>query len=319
MGKHQRSQKKYKSNKCSDPCRPPKSKPCNPCQSNKPCWSSESKSSCHSSSSDSCSNSCSKSDSCNSCSQDLCKYNKCNQGRNLCSMLPFCVPTGMWCDTMSCIVPCDKVYRLTNNVQVRVNLYCNPFNDIVTANGVAVFGCVDLPPRNRCAVIDGIAASACQLSCPVTQNLYEKIGSSKDLSILFAAINKVGGKLVKYLKNCKTTATFYAPNNKAFEDLATQLGLTLEQLLELPQLNTILLNHILPRVIYQAAYRVGQKTKVMNKLKECLTVCKTNPNSCNGQNRLLVSSAGTYKSVVVSGDILATNGVIAVVDKVLLP
>ena len=222
----------------------------------------------------------------------------------------------MWCDTMSCFVPCDKVYCYTDRVQVRVNLYCSPFMDIVTANGVPIFGYVDVA-NDKCLRIDNLADSACQLASPVTQNLYCKIKSNPALSTFTAAIDKVGKKLVKYLKNCQTTATVFAPSNDAFVNLAKELNITVEELLDSENLKELVYNHLLSRVVFTEAFVLDKATNVLSCAKQCLKVCKTTNKCC--EKRLYISSKGTNRSMMISADKLATNGVLDIVNKVLVP
>jgi uncharacterized surface protein with fasciclin (FAS1) repeats len=230
-------------------------------------------------------------------------------GFNICSLFGGCLPQGLWCDTLSCIIPCDKVYKLSDKMKVRVNLYCDPFNDIVTVNGVPVFGCLDIPPLNLETIINEASKNSCSISCPVTENLYEKISKNPNLSILTDAINTVGDALINFLTECKTTATFFAPDNEAFEELLERLEITLEELLANPNLEEILLNHILSKVVYTSAFKEGN-TKVVARSKECLNVYKNKKNIC-------VSSETSEKGRVIKADILTTNGTIHIIDEVL--
>lgn len=188
--------------------------------------------------------------------------------------------------------------------------------DIVTANGVPVFGYVDTA-NSRCDQIDDIADSAIQLALPINKNLYELIKSRPDLTIFLQAIDKVGKKLVKYLKNCNTTATVFAPTNEAFTNLAKELGVTVEDLLNSDNLKHLVYNHLIPRVVFTSAFWLDKTTNVLSCAKECLKVCRSANKCCDIIT--YVSSKGTNRSKVTSADNSATNGVLHVVNKVLVP
>jgi uncharacterized surface protein with fasciclin (FAS1) repeats len=286
----EKSQKDHCEKSCEKPCHPPS---CEKPSCEKP----------------SCETPCPPSCEKPSCEKDMAKW--CDF-KNVCSMFSGCLPKGLWCDTMSCLIPCDKVYKITDNVKVRVNLYCNPFNDVVTVNGVPVLGCLEIPDLCKTNLIDLLASNTCALACPVTLNIYEKLRTYPDLSYLVQAIDKVGGDVKLYLENKCTAATLFAPNNEAFEALAAAYGITVPQLLDNPNLNEILLNHVVAKVYFSAAFRQGQTNKVLALSKECLEVCKN-------KNGVFVSSELTTNAKVLEADILATNGVIHIIDKVLEP
>ncbi len=256
--------------------------------------------------------------SCNPCPPPPCDITKWCDVKNICSMMSSCLPKGMWCDTMSCMIPCDKVYCITPNLKVRVNLYCNPFVDVVTVNGAPVFGCVDLPPLCFNDIIDAIAENTCAISCPVTLKIYEKLRTFPELSILVRAIDMASPEILEYLISCITTATLFAPNNIAFEELAVQYNMTVDELLvylrDNDMLDDLLLNHMLPKVVFSAAFKPGQATKVLARSKECLQVYKAKQSPF----QLCVSSAESEKAKVVDEDVLATNGVIHIINKVLV-
>ena len=234
--------------------------------------------------------------------------------KNICSLIPNCIPKGLWCDTMSCFLPVDKVYKVTDELKVRVNLYCNPYTDVVTVNGTPVFGCLDFPPCNISEIIDQVAQGTCSIVCPVTKSLYEKLKTYPELSILVKAINAVDLEIKNYLMDPASTGTLFAPNNAAFEALAAEYGITLEQLLQNPNLANILLNHVVPKVLFSAAFRIGQTVKVLPKSKEFLEVRKSKERPYT----VFVKTDDSKSAKVLDADILATNGVIHIIDNVLV-
>jgi transforming growth factor-beta-induced protein len=111
-------------------------------------------------------------------------------------------------------------------------------------------------------------------------------------------------------KGMKTGAfTVLAPTDAAFTDLAEGLGVSIPDLLELPKLRDILLYHVLPEVLRE----------------EVLL-----PASINSMHGTLLTEAPIYfqsngagirvngVASVTSTDLLAENGVVHVIDKVLL-
>lgn len=233
------------------------------------------------------------------------------------------LPKGFWCDTMSCLIPCDKVHCITPELKVRVNLYCAPFMDVVTANGVPMLGAMQLPPMNFNVIVNQMAKNTCSLACPVVLNVYEKLKTYPQLSTLVQAIDS-SESVREYLSSCATTATLFAPTNEAFEEAATAAGydsveefvqylIATEYSPEINLLTALLLNHTLPKVVFAAAYKPGQSTKVLNKLQECLQVFKFSA----APYSLCVTTQTSEKAQVLTADILATNGTVFIVNKVL--
>lgn len=135
-------------------------------------------------------------------------------------------------------------------------------------------------------------------------------GSQKDIvdtavgtgnfKILAAALEKAG--LVETLKG-EGPFTVFAPTDEAFNKLLTDLGITAEELLARQDLKDILLYHVLPGKVMSSDLKNGMKAETLAKKNVTITL---NPVKVNDAK-------------VVSPDIQASNGVIHVIDKVLLP
>jgi uncharacterized surface protein with fasciclin (FAS1) repeats len=233
--------------------------------------------------------------------------------QNICDLLPVCLPKGVWCDTVSCIVPNDKLIPISDKVSVRTNVYCSPFVDVVTANGVPIFGCLNFPPLCLNDLINQLFYAMASLACPITKNAYEKLFDYPNLSILIEAINNDPDALA-YLQDASTTVTLFAPTNSAFESLAAELGLTIPELLANPNMPDILLNHMLPKTVFAAAYKAGQTTQVLARSKEFLDVTKYKQKPYH----LSVKSENSKVANVLVQDILVTNGTIFIIDQVLI-
>jgi transforming growth factor-beta-induced protein len=129
------------------------------------------------------------------------------------------------------------------------------------------------------------------------------------LTRLVAALSKA--KLVETVDGAKDV-TIFAPTDNAFEDLAAyaynnKLALTDELLSQVLQL------HVVPGVFYS--------TKVPSKKTAVPSLLKNQTVSVQARNgKVLVAGGGQDKpAYVVTADVLFNNGVIHVIDQVLLP
>jgi transforming growth factor-beta-induced protein len=133
------------------------------------------------------------------------------------------------------------------------------------------------------------------------------IKESENHNYLEAAV--VAAELQGVLSDTLGAFTVLAPTDAAFIDLADELGVGVPDLLELPNLTDILLYHVLPEVI----------------LEEVLL-----PYSINSMHGTLLPEAPIYfqsngSTITVNGvasvtiaDLVADNGVVHVIDKVVL-
>lgn len=125
---------------------------------------------------------------------------------------------------------------------------------------------------------------------------------NEDFSILVAALTEAD--LVEALQG-DGPFTVFAPTNAAFEALLTELDITAAQLLAQPDLSKVLLYHVISgAAVMSGDLTEGQTAETMN--GEDITVS-------------LVGGVFINDSEVIDADIEATNGVIHVIDKVLVP
>ena len=117
---------------------------------------------------------------------------------------------------------------------------------------------------------------------------------------LAAALEKAG--LVETLKG-EGPFTVFAPTDEAFANLLKQLNVSADDLLAREDLKDILLYHVVPGKVLSKDLKDGMKVKTVNG-KE--VEIKLNPVRVNQAN-------------VVTPDVEASNGVIHVIDAVLLP
>lgn len=105
--------------------------------------------------------------------------------------------------------------------------------------------------------------------------------------------------------------TVFAPTNDAFASLLAELGVTKEQLLaNKPLLTEVLTYHVVPQAVPRAAVPLGR----------AVTTVQGGVFKVEASGSALVVTDGRNRTAnVTATDIAASNGVIHVVDKVLLP
>jgi uncharacterized surface protein with fasciclin (FAS1) repeats len=102
--------------------------------------------------------------------------------------------------------------------------------------------------------------------------------------------------------------TVFAPTNAAFAKLLTELGVTKEQLLANKALLTqVLTYHVLPARVLKAEVPVG--TAITTVQGQTFTVDAS----------LAITDQRGRKAAITATDVLARNGVIHVIDTVILP
>jgi transforming growth factor-beta-induced protein len=114
-------------------------------------------------------------------------------------------------------------------------------------------------------------------------------------------------ELLPALTNPLSNLTVFAPNNDAFQDLADALGTTVAGLLTLPQLTDILLYHVLGTEVPSSAVTNGALVQPLSNLNTL---------------KLTATAAGDVfvnQAQVIAVDITSDNGVVHVLDAVVLP
>jgi uncharacterized surface protein with fasciclin (FAS1) repeats len=123
---------------------------------------------------------------------------------------------------------------------------------------------------------------------------------NNNFSTLTAAVVKA--ELVPALSDPFSEFTVFAPTNAAFDNLATALGTNLNGILNLPNLQDILLYHVLDGIV--------QSTSLVAGPVETL----------NGSDVIVSLTSGVKinDANVILADVEADNGIVHVLDKVLL-
>jgi len=133
------------------------------------------------------------------------------------------------------------------------------------------------------------------------QDIVEIAVGNSDFSILVAALQKAD--LVGALQG-DGPFTVFAPTNAAFEKLLASLGITADQLLNHPQLKEVLLYHVVSGQVLSTSLTNGMM-----------------PATLSGETVKVDLSSGVKinASTVTTADVMATNGVIHIIDTVLVP
>jgi transforming growth factor-beta-induced protein len=137
-----------------------------------------------------------------------------------------------------------------------------------------------------------------------TRNVVEVASASAGFEVLVAALERAG--LVDTLSG-EGPFTVFAPTDEAFEALLSELNVTQEELLEREDLAQILTYHVVSgQVSAQDAIALdGQSAETVNGAGLGISVRD--------------GSVFVNESRVTTADVEASNGVIHVIDKVLLP
>jgi transforming growth factor-beta-induced protein len=131
------------------------------------------------------------------------------------------------------------------------------------------------------------------------------IATSPNHTLLEAALIQENLDIV--LQNSAGTFTVFAPDDNAFQSLATALGTNIAGLLALPNLTDILTYHVLGVTVQSSGITNGQIVQ---------------PVSPTNTLKLTLTSTGNVfinQSQVTAPNLNAANGVVHVVNKVLLP
>ena len=163
-------------------------------------------------------------------------------------------------------------------------------------------------------------------------SVYDVISGSPDHTSLKAAIDAAG--LDGALEDLNTIYTVFAPDNDAFNDLANELGVTIPDLLNLPNLDDILLYHVLNSEVLSSAISNGDIVTPLftdNTLKLTATTtgnvfinqAQVNAADLTADNGVVHSLNAVLVSDETVADIAIDNGfstlVAAVIEAELLP
>lgn len=150
--------------------------------------------------------------------------------------------------------------------------------------------------------------AACGSSSDTSKDIFELARDNTDLSFLSDAIIKAD--LVQTFQN-NTSYTLFAPNNAAFVALLVELGLTKEQLFsDKLFLSSILTYHLLPGKVNSSDIPLNTPLR---------TVQGATLKVDNVAGILTITDGRNRTSRIIQVNLDARNGVVHVIDKVLLP
>ena len=138
-----------------------------------------------------------------------------------------------------------------------------------------------------------------------TQTIGEMAASNENLTVLTAALQAAG---LDSMLMAEDKYTVFAPTDEAFGALLTKLGITKEELrADQETLKSVLPYHVVPTVVKAADIPYGTDIETANgatiSISEANVITDENGNTAN----------------IVGTDMMATNGVVHVIDTVLLP
>lgn len=144
------------------------------------------------------------------------------------------------------------------------------------------------------------------IEAPV-QNISELTAEKDNLTTLNAALQ--AADLDSTLSSSDSEFTVFAPTDAAFEELLTALGMTSEQLLaDQALLTEVLTYHVVPNATVKAA-DIPYASSIETVNGQAFIISDAN----------VITDASGNSANITDTDILATNGVVHVIDKVLLP
>jgi len=156
------------------------------------------------------------------------------------------------------------------------------------------------------AAVNGVVHVIDKVILPANRNIVETAQSLPDFSILVEAV--LAANLQGALSGTGPL-TVFAPTNAAFAALLTELGLTKQQLLANSTLLTgVLKYHVVPGRVLKADVPVGAAIATLETGK-----------TFRVDSTLAITDANARTSKIVATDVFTSNGLIHVIDKVILP
>jgi uncharacterized surface protein with fasciclin (FAS1) repeats len=144
---------------------------------------------------------------------------------------------------------------------------------------------------------------------PTIAEIVAESAAGGEFTVLLAALEAAG--LVDALNTPGDEFTVFAPTDEAFGKLLADLGVTPEELLASPDLTGILLYHVAPGVFDSAAVIAAAPIEALETL---------NPDGATLKVEVVDGKVIINESAeVIQADVAASNGVIHVIDAVLVP
>lgn len=152
---------------------------------------------------------------------------------------------------------------------------------------------------------NGVIHAVDKVLLPADKNIVQTAMANPNFSILVEAVTAAG--LVDTLSGAGPF-TVFAPTNAAFSALLAELGVTKDQLFaDKALLTKVLTYHVLPALVLKADVQVNTPIKTVE--GETFVISQS----------LAITDRRNRQANITATDILASNGAIHVIDKVILP
>ena len=177
---------------------------------------------------------------------------------------------------------------------------------IIYLNGGVMFNDANVVMPDIKAM-NGVIHAIDKVLLPPSLNIVELAQSDANFSILVDAV--IAADLVGALASGEWTV--FAPTNAAFADLLTEFGWSgLQDVIDAGLLQDVLLYHVVPNAtVYSTNLSAGAQT---------ITTAQGGTFSLDGTAFTITDANGRIANIGPA-DLMATNGVVHVIDKVILP
>ncbi|MBX3086784.1 MAG: fasciclin domain-containing protein [Anaerolineae bacterium] len=157
-----------------------------------------------------------------------------------------------------------------------------------------------------------------------TQTIAEIAAGNKDFSTLMAAIGAADPAIAQALSNKDRQFTVFAPTNAAFDALLKALNMKAEDLLaNKAMLNVVLAYHVIPGAFPAAAVSTLDGVVIGTSLADQGATDAGFPKNALAvsvkDGKVTINTSSGASANVTTADVVAVNGVIHVIDAVLVP
>jgi uncharacterized surface protein with fasciclin (FAS1) repeats len=200
----------------------------------------------------------------------------------------------------------NNTENLTDGNNVSVQMFSGDTSYITkTALGVSINGVKVIKADNEAS--NGVIHVVERILTPARKNMQQLIQENTDLSLFFMAYNKV--------KNTKTDLatltgyTVFVPNNKAMETLGFNQSF-------IEKTNPAILSNVVLYHLAKGRYFTTNITTGNIQMLDGRNVAFTN---ANGVVTMKGANNGNIASNILTPNVLSTNGLVHIIDRVLVP
>ena len=181
-------------------------------------------------------------------------------------------------------------------------LYVTPFNDNIFLNARAGF------PQANAEASNGIIHVISTVLFPPQDEVSGIVTETEELSTLEAALTRIG---IENVLTGNGPYTIFAPSDQAFNRLLNSMDISSLDELSDQQLTDILQYHVVSDRVFSTELEAGQQATLFG---GDITISFDS-------NAIIITDGNedTENAIVVGGDELGTNGVVHLIDRVLIP